>query len=80
MNLRTRKCSVCGEQKDEVEFSGYYSGSRPCKACESRRVINARWHRIALIKLRQEVEIEEKRLEQKKRVLAERMEAGSGNK
>ena len=79
MNLRKRICSTCKKPRDESEFSSGYSGSRPCKACESRRVINARWHRIALIKLRQEVEIEEKRLEQKKRVLAERMEAGNGN-
>ena len=78
--LRKRICSTCKEPKDESEFSSYYSGSRPCRACERERVVNARWHRIALIKLRQEVEIEEKRLEQKKRVLAERMEAGSGNK
>ena len=78
--LRKRICSTCKEPKDESEFSGYYSGSRPCKACESQRVVNARRHRIALIKLRQEVEIEEKRPEQKKRVLAERMEAGNGGK
>jgi len=72
---RKRKCSTCGESKDESEFGGYISGSRPCKACERERVVGSRWRRISLIKLRHEVEAEEKRLEQKKRVLAERMEA-----
>ena len=71
---RKRKCSTCGESKDEAEFGGFISGSRPCKACERKRIINARWRRISLIKLRQEVEGDEQRLEQKKQVLAERME------
>ena len=73
--LRKRKCPTCGKAKDEAEFSGFLTGARPCRACERERVINARWRRISLIKLRQEVEVEEKRLRQKKTVLAERTEA-----
>ena len=70
---RKRICSTCKQAKDESEFGGYLNTSRPCKACESKRVVNARWRRISLIKLRQEVEGDEQRLVQKKAVLAERI-------